>query len=153
MEAPQTKQVRNISISRLFTTCRSPHGLKDAGYPNPSTDTPISRSMSGSQYPNILPSTTYYEEVRNIGREFVARQSRRFSRPRRERKMNYRHTVLPSNASAGSSQAEDVNSSIDSFTAVSAPSYDAGSYMTSMHYPPVSRYVQCSPRWTQPSPK
>lgn len=117
---------------------RSLCGLKSAGYPMPSTDPPLSRSMSGPQVPTILPSSSYYEEVRHIGREF-ARQRRRLTKPRRERKITYRQAVLPSNTSAGSSQAEDMSRSIDSFTAQSASSYENSLYAGMQPYPTVTR--------------
>ena len=135
-----------VSFISLIILAQSPRpcplhcGLKHAGYSNPSTEASLSRSMSGPLVPSILPSSTY-EEVRNIGREFVARQQRKkFNRPRREKKLDFRRALLPSNASAGSGQAEDVNSSIDSFTAQSSSSFDNTHYgSTPMDYPINSR--------------
>ena len=119
----------------------SAHRLKHAGYTIPSTEAPLSRSMSGPLVPSILPSSTL-EEVRNIGREFVARQRRRINKPRRDRKINYRQALLPSNASAGSSQAEDVDGSIDSFTAHSTSPFENPGFnpnSATMGYPGMSR--------------
>ena len=93
--------------------------LNEVGYTNPSTEASMSRSMSGPSLPSMPPKT--YEEVRNVGREFVERRRRTAHRPRRERKILLRQAVLPS--TLRSSQAEDVSGSIDSFLAHSASSY------------------------------
>lgn len=129
-------QTGKLGFFCLITSPPSPHRLRETGYSIPSTEPSLSRSMSGPLVPSILPSSTY-EEVRNIGREFIARQQRRSHR--RERKVHYRQAMLPSNASAGSSQAEDGNGSIDSFTAVSTSAYDPVTYGTNLNYATMSR--------------
>ena len=95
--------------------------LNEVGYTNPSTEASMSRSMSGPSLPSMPQKT--YEEVRNVGREFVERRRRTVHRPRRERKILLRQAVLPS--TLRSSQAEDMSGSIDSFLAHSGTSYDS----------------------------
>ena len=94
--------------------------LNEVDYTNPSTQASMSRSMSGPSLPSMPPKT--YEEVRNVGREFVERRRRTLHRPRRERKILFRQAVLPS--TLRSSQAEDVSGSIDSFLAHSTSTYE-----------------------------
>ena len=106
----------------------SRRSLNGLGYTNPRTQASMSRSMSGPSLPSIPPKT--YEDVRNVGREFVERRRRALHKPRRERKLFIRQAVLPS--TLRSSPGEDLSGSIDSFLAHTTPSYEnIPSYSTS----------------------
>lgn len=100
--------------------------LNESGYPNPSTEASMSRSMFGPPGPNILPSSTF-GEFRDVERE-GARQRRRNNRQsRRENKMRLRRTMLPSIPDAVETQADVVSDSIDCFAAHSHSPYGSHS--------------------------
>ena len=107
--------------------------LNEAGYTNPRTEASMSRSMSGPSLPSVPPRA--YEEVRNVGREFVERRRHNVYRPRRQKKLIMRQAVLPS--SSRTSREEDMSGSIDSFLAHSSSSYESPpSYVPSSSHGP-----------------
>ena len=82
----------------------------------------MSRSMSGPSLPSMPPNT--YEEVRNLGREFVERRRVSMHRPRHERKIRMRQAAALS-STLRPLEAQDVSGSIDSFLAHSTSSFDS----------------------------
>ena len=121
-----------------------PLWLNGEGFTYPTTEIPLSRSMSGPPShllsANILPSS--YEEFADVGRDMSRQRRRRHARVRREHKTRTRRAVMLSPGEGegedqGPSLAGELSGSIDNLTAHHAAAHGGPGY--SYHSPDPNR--------------